>query len=252
MRLKGKVAIVTGGSQGIGEAIARRYAREGAKVAVNYSRNDATAAAVVDSIRATGGDAKPFKGDCSKVHEIQRFVSEVGAHYGRIDILVNNAGTFRTVPVSETTEDIWDEQIDLNLKGTFFCVQSVLPWFRKQGGGKVINMSSIAGVAAFPNCPAYCASKGGVSLLTRALAAELASEGININSIGPGNVATPINAHLRGPGHADYLKLMSDRTPTGRAFMDTADLEGAAVFLASDEAKGVHGAILMVDDGWSA
>jgi NAD(P)-dependent dehydrogenase (short-subunit alcohol dehydrogenase family) len=186
------------------------------------------------------------------VHEIQRFVSEVGAHYGRIDILVNNAGTFRTVPVSETTEDIWDEQIDLNLKGTFFCVQSVLPWFRKQGGGKVINMSSIAGVAAFPNCPAYCASKGGVSLLTRALAAELASEGININSIGPGNVATPINAHLRGPGHADYLKLMSDRTPTGRAFMDTADLEGAAVFLASDEAKGVHGAILMVDDGWSA
>jgi len=252
MRLNGKVAIVTGGSQGIGEAVAKRLAKEGATVAVNYSRNDANAQRVVSEIEAAGGKAKAFKADCSKVVDIQRFVGEVGEAFGRIDILVNNAGTFRTVPVAETTEDIWDEQIDLNLKGTFFCAQSVLPWFRKQGGGKIINFSSIAGVNAFPNCPAYCASKGGVSLLTKALASELAAENINVNAIAPGNVATPINAHLRGPGHEDYVALMSSRTPTGRSFMDVDDMTGAAAYLASDDAKGVHGLIMLVDDGWCA
>lgn len=252
MRLEGKVAIVTGGSSGIGEAIAKRLASEGAAVAVNYSRSDKAAQKVVSDIEAAGGRSKAFRADCSDVADIRRFIAEVGEEFKRIDILVNNAGTFKTVPVSETTEEIWDAQIDLNLKGTFFCVQSVLPWFRKQGGGKVINLSSIAGVDAFPNCPAYCASKGGVSLLTKALATELASENINVNAIAPGNVATPINAHLRGPDQADYMALMSSRTPTGRAFMDVEDMTGAALFLASDDARGVHGLIMLVDDGWCA
>lgn len=253
MRLDGKVAIVTGGSRGIGEAIAKRLAREGAAVAIVYSRNDEVANMVISDIEAKGGKAKAFRGDCSNVLDIKRFVDEIGNTFGRIDILVNSAGTFRIEPISETTEEIWDEQIDLNLKGTFFCAQSVLPWYRKQGGGKIVNISSIAGiVASTPDCSAYCASKGGVSLVTKALAVELARENINVNAIAPGNVATPMNEHLRGPEHEALSALISSRTPTGRAYMDADDMAGAVAYLVSDDSKGVHGAILQVDDGWCA
>lgn len=252
MKLKDKVAIVTGGSQGIGEAIAKKLASEGAHAVIVYSRGDEAAMRVVSEIEAQGGIASAVKADCSNVADIERLMNDVGGRLGSIDVLVNNAGTFKTMPVDETTEQVWDDQLDLNLKGTFFCVKAALPWFRRRGGGKVINMSSIAGVAAFPNCAAYCASKGGVALLTRALAAELAAERINVNAIGPGNVSTPINAHLRGPGNDDYIALMASKTPTGRAFMEPEDIAGAAAFLAGPDSDGVHGVILMVDDGWSA
>ncbi len=252
MRLKDKVAIVTGGSQGIGEAIAVRYGAEGARVAVIYHHNDAAAAAVVKRITDAGGKAIAVKADCAKVADIERMVAEVIRHFGTIDILVNNAGVFRTVPVAETTEAIWDEQLDLNLRGAFFCVKAALPEFRRKHSGKVINITSIAGVAAFPNCPAYCASKGGLEILTKALAAELGKEGINVNSLGPGNVATQINAHLRGPGNEDYINLMRTLTPTGRDFLSVEEMTGAAVFLASDDASAIHGATLMFDAGWSA
>jgi NAD(P)-dependent dehydrogenase (short-subunit alcohol dehydrogenase family) len=252
MRLKGKVAIVTGGSQGIGEAIALRYAAEGARVAVVYHANDAAAQAVVRRIAAAGGEAKPVKADCSKVAEIERMTAEVIQHFGTVDILVNNAGVFRTVPVVETTEAIWDEQLDLNLRGAFFCVKAVLPEFQRKGRGKVINITSIAGVGAFPNCPAYCASKGGLEILTKALAAELGKQNINVNSLAPGNVATQLNAHLRQPGNEAYVDLMRTMTPTGRDFLSVEEMTGTAVFLASDDASAIHGATLMVDAGWSA
>ena len=252
MKLKDRVAIVTGGSQGIGSTIATRYAQEGAKLAIVYHRDSKAAEGTIGEILAAGGTARAFKADCSKVHEIDRMVGDVVRAFGTVHILVNNAGAFRTVPVEETTEAIWDEQLDLNLKGAFFCVKAVLPEFRKNAGGKVINVTSIAGVGAFPNCPAYCASKGGLEILTKALAAELGRHNINVNSLAPGNVATSLNAHLRRPGNEAYINLMRTMTPTGRDFLSPEEIAGAAVFLASDDAAAMHGATVMVDAGWSA
>jgi NAD(P)-dependent dehydrogenase (short-subunit alcohol dehydrogenase family) len=252
MRLQGRSAIVTGSTQGIGAAIARRYGREGAKVAVVASRDHQKAQAVVDHIQAEGGKAAPFVADCSKVSAIDALVADVIKTFGRLDIVVNNAGIMHTASIEETTEEIWDAQLDLNLKGAFFLAKAALPQFRKQGKGKIINISSIWGIGAGPNCPAYCASKGGIVNLTRALAVEIGRHNINVNSIAPGNIATPLNAHLRGPGMEQYVQQMRNLTPTGRDFLDPEELTGAAVFLASEDSDAVHGVTIAVDAGWSA
>ena len=157
-----------------------------------------------------------------------------------------------TASVEQTTEAIWDAQLDLNLKGAFFLVRAALPEFRRRGRGKVINISSIWGIGAGPNCPAYCASKGGLENLTRALAVEIGRYNINVNSLAPGNIATPFNAHLRGPDMGDYLEQMRALTPTGRDFLEPDELTGTAVYLASADSDSVHGVTISVDAGWGA
>jgi NAD(P)-dependent dehydrogenase (short-subunit alcohol dehydrogenase family) len=257
--LQGKVAVVTGAGGGIGRDIALAMAREGARVVVNdigaalngEGRDAGPAQAVVDEIKALGGQAAANIDSVADPIAGRRMVECALDAFGRLDIVVNNAGVFHTVPVMETTEEIWDAQLDLNLKACFFMVKMLVPHFRENGGGKVINITSIAGTGAFPNCPAYCASKGGLVNLTRALAAELGKEQINVNSIAPGNVATPLNAHLRGPGNEQYMKLMRTLTPTGIDFIDAEDMTGTAVFLATDDARMIHGETIIVDAGWS-
>ncbi len=250
MKLADKVAIVTGGSQGIGAAIATRFAAEGAKVAIVNHRHPDRAAEIVSRITTSGGVAKAFQADLARIPEITRLVAKIFDHFGPVDILVNNAGIFLPTPLEDTDEDTWDRMMDLNLKAAFFAVQAVAPGMKARGSGKIINISSIAGQGGFPSSAAYCASKGGINLLTKALCLELASSGINVNGLAPGNVATPMNEALRAdPVHCDN---MARRTPTGQAFLAPVDMAGCAVFLASADSDQVHGQTVGVDGGWMA
>lgn len=250
MRLKDKVAIVTGGSQGIGEAICHAYSREGAKVAVVNANKPALGAAVAEKIRAGGGTARAYPCDVSSRDQVRKLVEDVTGAWGTVDILVSNAGIMINKPVEDYTEDDWDRTVDTNLKGAFLLVQAVLPVMKAKRSGKIVLMASIAATHAFPNSVPYCASKAGVWIMAKALCAEVAKFGINVNSISPGNTATPLNEHLqRDP---EFVKLMQSYTPTGRAYLSTDEVAGAAVFLASEDARAIHGVDVIVDDGWCA
>lgn len=245
MRLKDRVAIVTGGGQGIGKAIALEFARQGAKVAV-MGRRQEPLDKVVEQVKAEGGQGLALAGDVNNLADIDRVVSETVKAYGQLDILVNVAGILISTDVPGHSEEIWDSTLDTNVKGTFFMIQRALPEMLKQGRGKIINIASIAGEIGFPNAAAYCASKGAIQGLTKALAMELAPQGINVNCIGPGDVETPLNRHLlQDPV---YLKSRVDQTPAGRVGQPR-DIAPGAVYLASDEAEWVHGVTLFIDGG---
>jgi NAD(P)-dependent dehydrogenase (short-subunit alcohol dehydrogenase family) len=249
MRLQNKVALITGGSSGIGAATAILFAKEGASLAIT-GRNETRGHAVVAQILERGGNAIFIRTDVRKAAECRRSVDETLNSFGKLDILFNNAGVFYPHTTLECTEEEWDLQIDINLKGTFLMSKFALPPMIQQGSGVIISNSSGWGIVGGDKAVAYCASKGGVVLLTKAMAIDHGRQGIRVNCICPGDVDTPMlpkDARMRGLKWEDYLAGCANR-PLGR--IGTVDeIARAVLFLASDDSSFMTGAALVVDGG---
>jgi glucose 1-dehydrogenase len=246
-RLEGKIAAVTGGDQGIGRAIVERLAQEGADIALCYRANKAGADEVVAALEKSGRRAAAIQCDVGKVVDGQRFIADAVAQLGRLDILVNNAGLERRADFWEVTEQDYDSVLNVNLKGPFFVTQAFVKHrMQANAGGKVINISSVHEELPFPHFTSYCASKGGIKMMTRNLSIELAPFGITINSIAPGAIETPINKNLLN----DPVKLKSllEHIPLKR-LGTPEDVAAIAAFLASSDSDYVTGTTYFVDGG---
>jgi 3-oxoacyl-[acyl-carrier protein] reductase len=246
--LKGKVAIVTGASKGIGAAIAEDLAREGASVVVNYSSSQQNAQEVVDRIKANGGSAKAVRADISKPAEARQLIDATLAEFGRADILVNNAGIYEFRPLPEVDEAHFHRMFDLNVKGLIFATQAAVKAFGENGGA-VINISSMASLAATPNGSVYSATKAAVDSITRTLAAELGPKKILVNSVLPGPVET--DGALSLSNWDEFSARLVQQTPLGRVGKP-ADIAKVVSFLASDDAGWITGQVIPVAGGLRA
>lgn len=247
MKLSGKVALVTGSSQGIGLAIAIRLAEEGADIVLNHFKQPAQAEALKAKIEGMGRRAVAIETNVGSPTEDIGLIRQGVAALGQIDILVNNAGVERNAPFWEVTEADYDFVLNTNLKGAFFTTQAFVNYLReRKTGGKVINISSVHEDLPFPHFAAYCASKGGLKMLTRNLSIELAPLGITINNVAPGAIETPINtALLHDPAK---LSALLANIPLNR-LGQPGDVSSAVAFLASSEADYITGTTLVVDGG---
>ncbi len=247
MRLKNKVAIVTGAGAGIGRAIALLFSEEGATVVAAEVLED-RGLETASLIREKGNQALFIKTDVRDLNEIQRAVSETVREFGRIDILVNNAGVLQYLPFAQVTEEDWDRIIDINLKGTFFFAQAAAnEMIRARQGGKIINMSSIASEVAIEFQSHYMASKGGVRMLTKGMALELAPYGINVNALAPGTIETEMTRQdLEDPTIREEA---IDAIPLGR-IGTPLDVARAALFLATEESNYITGEMIFVEGGY--
>jgi 3-oxoacyl-[acyl-carrier protein] reductase len=241
--LSGKMALVTGGSRGIGRAIAEALAAHGARVAINYASNKAAAE---EAVGACGGEgnALALVGDVSQPADAARLVEETIAAFGRIDILVNNAGVTADDLILRMSEDAWDRVVDTNLKGTFSVTKAAIRPMVRQRGGRIINVSSVAGIVGNPGQANYAAAKAGIIGFTKAIAKEVASRSITANVIAPGFIDTEMTATLTDAQREEIMKIVA-LGRTGKP----ADIAPAAVFLASDEAAYITGHVLTVDGG---
>jgi len=251
VRLKDKVAIVTGGGAGIGEAVARCYAREGAHVVI-AEVNPQTGKANADAICKAGGDAVFIQTDVSREEEVQAMVSATLARHGRIDILFNNAAVLyfqREARAHELSNEVWERTLAVNLRGYWLCSKYVIPSMLKHGGGSIIHVASPTGELGFTRLTAYSVSKGGIFALMRAMAADYAPDGIRVNAIVPGTMDTPMNAAELSDGEA--RKKLIAMAPLGRLGTGE-DVCGLAVYLASEESSYCVGGIFTVDGGLTA
>jgi glucose 1-dehydrogenase len=238
---------VTGSSKGIGRGLAVRLAREGADVVINYNSDPGGAEEALAEVQALGRRGAVVKANLGSVSDVRRLVEESEAALGGLDILVNNAGIEKHAAFWDVTEEAFDAVLDVNLKGVFFATQAFVQSCRRRSApGKVINISSVHEELAFPNFAAYCASKGGIRMLTRTLAVELGPLGITINSIAPGAIETPINSKLLN----DPVKLraLTQQIPLSR-LGKPEDVAGLAVFLASSDSDYTTGSTYFVDGG---
>ena len=249
MRLKGKAALVTGSSSGIGEAIALRFAREGADVVVHYHREEEEARAVAAQIQQMGRKSVALGANVGVVAEAEGLVRDAHAALGRLDILVNNAGVEVREPFVDVSEQHFDLVLGVNLKGAFFAAQAAAKLMIAAGdGGRIVNVSSIHEDVAFLNYATYTASKGGMRMFTRTVCQELAPHGITVNDIAPGAIATPINKRTLGDG--ELLHALQEVIPAGR-LGEPDEVAAVAVFLASDDAAYVTGSTYYIDGGMS-
>jgi len=248
-RLAGKVALVTGGARGIGRAICESYAREGARVAVA----DLLEADARETAAAIGGMAVPM--DVTDIASIRAGVAQVEGAWGGIDILVNNAGVFNMASIDRITPEDYRRQYDVNVGGTIFACQAVIPSMKKRGGGAIVNLASQAGRRGEPNITVYCSTKAAVISITQSLALEVAGDNIRVNSVAPGVIDTPmwefVNAKFaeyEGKPKGQKKREVGEAVPLGR-MGDPADVADPCVFLASDEARYITAQTLNVDGG---
>ena len=252
MRLANKVALITGGTSGIGEATALLFAREGAAVAV-AGRSEERGRKVVGAIEKSGGKAIFILADVRQAGDCRRAVDHTVRAFGRLDVLLNNAGVYYPHDTLECSEEEWDLQLDINLKGAFLMSKFALPGMIAQGGGVIVNNSSGWGLVGGDKAVAYCASKGGMVLMTKAMAIDHGRQGIRVNCICPGDVETPMlpgDAKMRGLDWSTYLAGCANR-PLGR-IGTSEEIAKVALFLASDDSSFITGATLAVDGGGTA
>ncbi|MBL7156736.1 MAG: 3-oxoacyl-[acyl-carrier-protein] reductase [Candidatus Omnitrophica bacterium] len=244
MLLKDKVAIVTGGSRGIGEAIVREFARQGVNVAFNFLKSEDKALKVKKEIEEKGGKVLTFRQDVKEYDSIKVMVEGVKSHFGRLDIIVNNAGILRDKALMLMEEQDWEDVISTNLSGAFNLVRAAIVTFMKQKSGNIINLTSVAGLKGMPKQVNYSASKAGIIGLTKALAKEVGPYNVRVNAIAPGYIDTDMVQGLK----ENYRKELLKRIPLNR-FGKADEVAKVAAFLASDEAKYITGQVITIDGG---